>query len=47
MYKNRSWTGHGILLVQTTLLFINGTINNRVLLCPSVVPHVKFGEDPT
>ena len=24
-----------------------GTINNRVLLCPSVVPHVKFGEDPT
>ena len=26
---------------------VTGTINNRVLLCPSVVSHVKFGEDPT
>ena len=33
---------HAERRVQST-----GTINNRVLLCPIVVPHVKFGEDPT
>ena len=33
---------HAQCCVQSTT-----TINNRVLYCFSVLPHVKFGEDPT